>query len=106
MCRESTVWLNLPSTLSLSLSPTHTHSHPSVPPHPAHHQDFPYNFEPGVLHHNVWATRPLSAPELDAAVRQHRPPDAWDALCFVNPAALASIPAIWHAHVLSRARQG
>ena len=55
-------------------------------------------------HHNVWATRPLSPDELAAAVSEHRPADAWDAVHFVNPASLASIPAIWHAHVLSRAK--
>ncbi len=27
-------------------------------------QDFPYNLEAGVKHHNVWCTRPLSEVEL------------------------------------------
>ena len=27
-------------------------------------QDFPYNFEPGMQHHNIWCTRPLSDKEL------------------------------------------
>ena len=56
-------------------------------------------------HHNVWASRPLSAAELAAAVGAHRPADAWEAAAFVNPASLASIPTIWHAHVLSRRRR-
>jgi hypothetical protein len=69
-------------------------------------QDFPYNFEAGVEHHNVWASRPLADAELAAAVASHRPPAAWEAVWFVNPASLASIPTVWHAHVLSRRVEG
>jgi len=68
-------------------------------------QDFPYNFEAGIEHHNVWASRALTPGELAEAVAAHRPPVAWEAAWFVNPAALASIPTIWHAHVLSRQRK-
>jgi hypothetical protein len=80
-----------------------TRSRPPTTTHEAWlQQDFPYNVEPGVQHHNVWATRPLSPAELDTAVAEHRPPAEWDAVHFINPVSLASIPAIWHAHVLSR----
>jgi hypothetical protein len=32
-------------------------------PH-AHEQDFPYNFEKGVEHHNIWSTVPLPAAQV------------------------------------------
>jgi hypothetical protein len=67
--------------------------------------DFPYNYEAGVSHYNVWCTRALGKDELDAVVEQHAPAANHETVRFVNPAALASIPSVWHAHVLVRGRQ-
>ena len=80
-------------------------NHPALPPPPPI-QDFPYNFAPGIAHYNVWCTRPLPPPELTAVVERHAPSATHDAVAFVNPAALASIPSVWHAHVLVRAKGG
>ena len=83
-------------------------NHPALPPSPRPPpiQDFPYNFAPGIAHYNVWCTRPLPPPELASVVERHAPSAAHDAVAFVNPAALASIPSVWHAHVLVRAKGG
>lgn len=67
-------------------------------------QDFPYNYAPGIRHYNVWCTRPLPPAELASIVEQHVPSTTHDTLTFVNPAALASIPSVWHAHVLAKAK--
>lgn len=67
--------------------------------------DFPYNYEAGISHYNVWCTRALSGEELGAVVEENAPRTSHDAICFVNPAALASIPSVWHAHVLVRERR-
>ena len=74
---------------------------PLIPPPPPI-QDFPYNYAPGIAHYNVWCTRPLPPPELASVVERHAPSATHDAVAFVNPAALASIPSVWHAHVLVR----
>jgi hypothetical protein len=47
----------------------------------------------------------LGKDELDAVVEQHAPAANHETVRFVNPAALASIPSVWHAHVLVRGRQ-
>ena len=74
------------------------------PPNPLK-QDFPYNFEPGVEHLNVWAFAALPPAQLEALIEERRPRRDFDTLWYVNPAALASIPDVWHAHVLSRRRK-
>lgn len=62
--------------------------------------DFPYNFQQGVEHHNVWSTCPLTPEELQSVIESNR--RGWECMHFVNPESLASIPAVWHAHVISR----
>lgn len=52
----------------------------------------------------MWCTRPLPPADLAAAVEAHAPAATHDAVAFVNPAALASIPSVWHAHVLVRSK--
>ncbi|GAB4813255.1 hypothetical protein N2152v2_000301 [Parachlorella kessleri] len=64
--------------------------------------DFPYYFEEGIEDHTLWANRPLSPWELQQAVAAHRP--RHDVVYYVNPPSLMSVPAIWHAHVISRRR--
>ena len=77
----------------------------TLSPPPPHTQDFPYNFTPDIRHYNVWCTRPLPPDELASVISRHAPAATDDTLCFVNPAALASIPSVWHAHVLVRERK-
>ena len=79
---------------------SHSHHHPHTAP-----QDFPYNFTPDIRHYNVWCTRPLPPAELAAVVAHHAPAATHDTLSFVNPVALASIPSVWHAHVLVRKKE-
>lgn len=62
-----------------------------APPAP---QDFPYYVEPGIAHYNLWASRPLAPAELRARIAAHVPPGA-EALHFVNPPVLQSVPGIW-----------
>jgi hypothetical protein len=59
-----------------------------------HKNDFPYNFDRGMQHHNIWCTRPLSDEEIAEVIRQHRA--GWEVLFFRNPESLASIPSVWH----------
>jgi len=82
-------------------------SHSSLPLNPSNpsRQDFPYNFEAGVEHFNVWAFSALPPSQLEALIEERRPRSDFDTLWYVNPAALASIPDVWHAHVLSRRRK-
>ena len=68
-------------------------------------QDFPYNFEAGVEHLNVWAFSALAPARLELLIEARRPRADFETLWYVNPAALASIPDVWHAHVLSRRRR-
>lgn len=74
-------------------------------PHEFSSQDFPYNFEAGIEHANVWALAPLSTRQLEALIEEKRPATDFETVWYVNPAALASIPDVWHAHVLSRRRR-
>lgn len=63
-------------------------------------QEFPYSCEEGIEHHNIWCTEPMSESEVWDVIRQNR--EGYESLMFVNPVPLQSVPAIWHAHVLSR----
>ena len=54
---------------------------------------------------NVWAFSALAPPRLEALIEERRPRRDFETLWYVNPAALASIPDVWHAHVLSRRRR-
>ncbi|KAK9818142.1 hypothetical protein WJX72_007762 [[Myrmecia] bisecta] len=62
--------------------------------------DFPYYLDEGVEHHCVWCRTALSEQQLKEFAAAHREGHEW--IYFVNPPALASIPAVWHAHILSR----
>lgn len=62
--------------------------------------DFPYNFDEGMEHHNIWCTRPLTDEEVAEVIKQHRA--GWEVLVFRNPESLASIPSVWHNHIISR----
>mmetsp|Transcript_37221 Transcript_37221/g.93563 ORF Transcript_37221/g.93563 Transcript_37221/m.93563 type:complete len:166 (+) Transcript_37221:60-557(+) len=64
--------------------------------------DFPYALQEGIHHDVIWCRTALSAQEIDEACRE-RYPDC-ECATFVNPAALASIPSLWHAHVMWRKR--
>ena len=90
-------------------------------------QDFPYNVDPGMEHHNVWNPRPLSSQQLEqvayagtrcmkglpgspgcsAAAQQvvahHR--HGYDYITFVNPEALASIPGVHAGQCVQPVRQ-
>eukprot|EP00892_Ulva_mutabilis_P011242 jgi/Ulvmu1/8490/UM044_0024.1 len=68
--------------------------------------DFPYACQPGIDHHNIWCTIPLSGEQVNAVVEAHKPSSEYETLIFVNPVELQSIKAIWHAHVFSRRRPG
>jgi len=95
--------------------------------------DYPYHFEPGAMRHELlWAPAPLGDPEVEAAVAERgRELDAEDggdatqtefsegragpggagarraeALWWVNPLELKSVPALWHVHVVFRRREG
>ena len=82
---------------------SHSLLRPHSLPHPS--QDFPYNFEDGIEHSNVWALAPLAPRQLEAFVEERRPHCDFETAWFVNPVALASIPDVWHAHVLSKRRR-
>ena len=66
--------------------------------------DFPYNFEAGILHFIIWknGTALLSTDEIEESLRQilKMNPAAIDSAVYVNPPHLKSIPDIDHAHVL------
>mmetsp|Transcript_11925 Transcript_11925/g.35717 ORF Transcript_11925/g.35717 Transcript_11925/m.35717 type:complete len:227 (+) Transcript_11925:405-1085(+) len=65
--------------------------------------DFPYHMDPGIEHHNLWSTRALSDDEVQQNIQKYRA--GMDALYWKNPDSLASIPGVWHGHVLSRTKQ-
>jgi hypothetical protein len=54
-------------------------------------QDFPYHFEDDVTHWLLWNTCPLDTASIWAQVHEKFPQQQWEALMFVNPAALQSI---------------
>lgn len=60
--------------------------------------DFPYYFEPGIEHHCLWSTEPLSEADIQQHLRARFPDQP--TLYWVNPPSLQSIQAIWHCHVL------
>jgi hypothetical protein len=62
---------------------------PTPPPGPP--QDFPYYFEADVTHWLLWNTCPLDTPTIWQQVEQKFQQQQWEALMFVNPAALQSI---------------
>eukprot|EP00192_Tetraselmis_astigmatica_P019344 CAMPEP_0117695434 /NCGR_PEP_ID=MMETSP0804-20121206/28138_1 /TAXON_ID=1074897 /ORGANISM="Tetraselmis astigmatica, Strain CCMP880" /LENGTH=202 /DNA_ID=CAMNT_0005509507 /DNA_START=193 /DNA_END=802 /DNA_ORIENTATION=- len=62
--------------------------------------DFPYALEDGLVHCLIWAHSPLSSDEIAAQCQMHCP--GCEYVTFVNPQALASIPSVWHAHVMYR----
>lgn len=57
-------------------------------------QDFPYACEPGIKHHNIWCTVPLSDDQLAAVVEKHKPATEYETLTFINPVELQSIRAV------------
>lgn len=65
-------------------------SHP-LPPLRLSTQDFPYYFEPDVTHWLLWNNTPLDKEEIWEQIRVKFPEQQWEALMFVNPAALQSI---------------
>lgn len=56
--------------------------------------DFPYSFEAGIEHHNIWSSAPLPEAEVEAVIAERRPEGEWDALWFVNPPVLMSVPLV------------
>jgi hypothetical protein len=73
--------------------------------------DFPYYYEAGIEHHLLWCTDPLSVDEVGRIARERFAPGGpgnasskkkRQHLVFVNPVALQSVLAVWHAHVLVR----
>lgn len=67
--------------------------------------DFGYYFEDGVFHHVLWSSRPLSADRLAEEVRRRRIDEGYEAVWFVNPPVLMSVPGLWHAHIISRKKK-
>ena len=65
-------------------------------------QDFPYALEDGIEHHNIWASRPLTAEQLRAEVEARR--RGYESLHFVNPTALMSVPGVSRARCVRRPR--
>lgn len=56
-------------------------------------QDFPYYFESGIEHFNLWSTHPLTREQVEHHIAQHAPHDKeW--MMFENPPALMSIPSV------------
>lgn len=79
----------LPDLTRRPLSPT-----PSPGPLYTHQtlaQDFPYYFEDDVTHWLLWNTCPLDTASIWTQVQDRFPQQQWEALMFVNPAALQSI---------------
>ncbi|GAB4822255.1 hypothetical protein N2152v2_009301 [Parachlorella kessleri] len=54
--------------------------------------DFPYSFEPGMEHHNVWANRSLSKEELQQVIAENR--RGYETQHYINPAATMSVPTV------------
>jgi hypothetical protein len=75
--------------------------------------DFPYFFEPGAWHELLWSPfGPLTDAEIEAAIARRLSDEeeeggdrsdagaTVEAVHWVNPIELKSVPAIWHAHVV------
>ncbi len=64
--------------------------------------EFPYALEAGVRHEVLWCSSPVSVSLLEEWLQAH----IFDreVIFFVNPLPLQSVAAVFHAHVLSRAR--
>ncbi|KAL6782180.1 hypothetical protein ACKKBF_B39365 [Auxenochlorella protothecoides x Auxenochlorella symbiontica] len=67
--------------------------------------DFPYWYEPGIEHHCLWSTTPLSEDRIKQEIVWHRGA-GYETAWFQNPVVLMSCPQIWHVHILSRPVQG
>ncbi|WIA18658.1 hypothetical protein OEZ85_003363 [Tetradesmus obliquus] len=71
-----------------------------------HLNDFPYYFEDNVQHWLLWSSdRPLEQQLIAQQIAAKFPEQQWEHIMFVNPAALQSVLAIWHCHVLVRPKQ-
>jgi hypothetical protein len=68
--------------------------------------DFGYYFENGVSHHVLWSSRPLSEERLAEEVRTRMIDQGYEVVWFVNPPMLMSVPGLWHAHIISRKKEG
>lgn len=55
-------------------------------------QDFPYNFEPGVAHHLLWASKPLPPETITSIIQEQLP--FHETLWWINPPELQSIQAV------------
>jgi hypothetical protein len=55
-------------------------------------QDFPFNIEHGIEHHNVWSTEPLSDEIVSSIIAKHR--DGWEWVCFVKSMETANTPGV------------
>ena len=66
--------------------------------------DFPYDFELGIIHYCLWSTVPLNEEEIQSEIEARFDPKQYDSLFFVNPPSLQSIRDLWHAHVMIRPR--
>lgn len=62
--------------------------------------DFPYLLSNELEHHIVWSNKPMGDEELQQFIKAKR--KGWEYVTWVNPGPLASIPSVWHAHVVSR----
>jgi hypothetical protein len=58
-------------------------------------QDFPYYFEANVQHWLLWSTdKPLDSAAIQQQAAAKFPPQQWEHIIFVNPAALQSVLAV------------
>ena len=68
--------------------------------------DFPYYLEDGVQHDCIWFEAGAHTDRAVAdAIAVHRPPADFEAVWWVNPPHLMSIPELHHVHVISRRRE-
>jgi hypothetical protein len=63
--------------------------------------DFPYHLAAGVRHYNLWCNRPLPAERVEEEIERNLGV-GMERVWFINPPALKSVPAIWHAHIIAR----
>ena len=66
--------------------------------------EFGYAIEGDVEHHLLWTDRLLETDSrlFQRLLRRHRPEAEWEAVVFINPPELRSIPDLHHIHIFSK----
>jgi hypothetical protein len=68
-------------------------------------QEFPYSCEAGVEHHNIWCMQPMEEEAIRRAIEVHKPSAEYEAIFFVNPRELQSVPTVRACTLLAEAHR-